>query len=346
METGAVRVLIVDDNEAWRRFVRSALEKLPELQVISEACDGLEAIQKCQELHPDLVVLDIGLPRLNGIEASRQILQLPQKTRILFVSEQRSGDIVEAALHTGANGFVLKSDAAAELLPAVQAVLQGKPFVSSSLAGTDLGASMNHGAATFKHCHEVAFFADDASAIDGYARFIESALNSGKTAVFVATERHRAEVLRKLETDDIDVTRVIGQGSYISLDVADTLSKIVINGVPDRGRCTELVGDLIARAPRGVKGEQPQTVFCGECAPTLLSQGNVEGAIEMERVWDQNARNFGAGIFCGYLWNGLPGGEKNPLFQRICAEHTAVHRCCVGQSRNELHSAEKVLAVA
>jgi CheY-like chemotaxis protein len=326
LQKPAVRVLIVDDNEAWRRFVRSALESQPELQVIDEACDGLEAVQKCQELHPDLVVLDIGLPVLNGIEAARQIFQLRPETRILFVSEQRSADIVEAALQTGARGFVLKSDAAAELLPAVEAVLEGKPFVSSSLAGSKFVASVNHEAATFKHCHEVEFFADDASAIEGYARFIESALNSGKTVVFVATERHRAEVLRRLERDGVDVTGAIGKERYISLDVAETLSKIVIDDRPDGVRCAELVHELIARAQRGVQGEHSRVVFFGECAPTLLSQGNVEGAIEMERVWDQITRNHDSDVFCVYLWNSLPGRESNPLFQRICAEHTAVHR--------------------
>lgn len=318
--------MIMDDHEAWRRFVRSALEKQSELQVIGEAYNGLEAIQKCQELRPDLVVLDIGLPILNGIEASRQILQQPQKTKILFVSEQRSADIVGAALRTGAKGCVLKSDAAAELLPAVQAVLQGKPFLSSSLAGANFDAPMNDEAAAFEHSHEVAFFADDASAIAGYARFIENALDDGNIAVLVATEAHRAEVLRRLETDGIDLNGAIGQGRYISLDVGDTLSKMVINDMPDRGRCAELVGDLIARAPRGADGEHPQVVFCGESAPTLLSRGNVEGALEVERVWDQIARNHRTRILCAYLWNGLPGNESNPLFQRICAEHTAVHK--------------------
>jgi len=105
------------------------------LQIICEVSDGLEAVQKAEELQPDLVLLDIGLPNLNGIEAARRIRELSPKSRILFVSEDRSWDIAGEALRTGANGYVVKSDAASELLPAVEAVLQGKQFVSSGLIG-------------------------------------------------------------------------------------------------------------------------------------------------------------------------------------------------------------------
>ena len=105
--------------------------------------DGLEAAQKVQELQPDLILLDIGLPKLNGIEAARQIRKLSPASKILFVSENRSRDIAEEALSTGAGGYVVKSDAATELLPAVEAILRGKRFVSTSLAGRNLTDATN-----------------------------------------------------------------------------------------------------------------------------------------------------------------------------------------------------------
>ena len=117
-----------------------ALLKQPKLQVIGEVSDGLEAVQKAEELQPDLILLDIGLPTLNGIEAARQIRKVSPGSKILFVSENRSVDIAEEALSTGAGGYVVKSDAAGELLPAVKAVLEGKRFVSASLAGHFLAA--------------------------------------------------------------------------------------------------------------------------------------------------------------------------------------------------------------
>ena len=129
-----VRILVVDDFEPFRRFVRSMLQENPELQVIGEVSDGLAAVEKAQELQPDLILLDIGLPGLNGIEAARRIREISPTSKILFVSENRSLDIVEEALSTGAGGYVVKSGGASELLAAVKAVLEGKRFVSAMAA--------------------------------------------------------------------------------------------------------------------------------------------------------------------------------------------------------------------
>lgn len=134
------RILVVDDYEPWHRFVSATLGSEPELQIIAQASDGLEAVQQAQDLRPDIVLLDIGLPSLNGIEAARRICDVcPAK--IVFVSENRSPDIAEEALNTGASGYVVKSDAAGELVAAVKAVLEGKRFISASLAGHFLVAS-------------------------------------------------------------------------------------------------------------------------------------------------------------------------------------------------------------
>ena len=138
LAASSVRVLVVDDYKPWRRFVSTTLQKQPELQIVGQVTDGFEAVQKAQQLQPDLILLDIGLPTLNGIEAARRIREVSPKSKILFVSENRSWDIVEEALRTGAGGYVVKSDATDELLPAVEAVLKGKRFVSASLAGNDL----------------------------------------------------------------------------------------------------------------------------------------------------------------------------------------------------------------
>ena len=128
-----VRVLVVDDFEAWRRFVCSTLRRNPELQVVGEASDGLEAVHKAKELQPDLIVLDLGLPTLNGIEAARQIRKLTPESKILFVTQESSADVVQIAMSSGARGYVLKARAVIDLLPAVEAVLEGRQFVSSGL---------------------------------------------------------------------------------------------------------------------------------------------------------------------------------------------------------------------
>jgi len=133
--TSPVRVLVVEDHEPFRRFICSTLEKRPKLQIVCEVSDGLDAVRKAEELHPDLILLDVGLPSLNGIEAARQIRKLSHKSKILFVSQESSADVVQEALRLGALGYVAKTHAGSELLPAVQAACQGRRFVSAGLVG-------------------------------------------------------------------------------------------------------------------------------------------------------------------------------------------------------------------
>jgi DNA-binding NarL/FixJ family response regulator len=129
---------MVDDYAPFRHFVRSTFQKRPELQIIGEVSDGLAAVRNSQELQPDLVLLDIGLPDLNGIEVACQIREVAPWCKILFVSENRSREIVTVALRSGGNGYVVKSSAASDLLPAVESVLQGKQFVSAGLRTTEI----------------------------------------------------------------------------------------------------------------------------------------------------------------------------------------------------------------
>jgi DNA-binding NarL/FixJ family response regulator len=127
----AVRILVVDDLESWRRFLGVFLKEDPACQIICEASDGLEAIEKSRELQPDLILLDISLPKLNGIEVARQICKIAPSSRILFFSENRCPEVVREALRVGGRGYVVKSDAAQDLLPAMKMVMQDQRFVSS-----------------------------------------------------------------------------------------------------------------------------------------------------------------------------------------------------------------------
>ena len=141
MGTASMRILVVDDYEPWHRFISNTLKKQPELEVIRYVCDGLAAVEEAQQLQPDLILLDIGLPTLNGIEVARRMREISPNSKILFVSENRSLDIAEEALRTGASGYVIKSEAASDLLLAIKAVFEGKRFVSSSLAAHFLVAA-------------------------------------------------------------------------------------------------------------------------------------------------------------------------------------------------------------
>ena len=126
--------MVVDDYEPWRHHVCSVLKTQKEIQVIAQVGDGLEAAQTVQHLRPNLILLDIGLPSLNGIDAARRILELSPQCKVLFISQETSIDIVLGALATGAAGYIVKADARGELLTALNAVLRGEMYVSTSVA--------------------------------------------------------------------------------------------------------------------------------------------------------------------------------------------------------------------
>ena len=130
----SMRVLVVEDFAPFGQFIRSTLADRPGVQVIGEVADGLEAVQKAELLEPDLVLLDVGLPTLNGIEAGRQIRTLAPKSKIIFVTQETSCDLVHQAFHLGAWGYVLKARAAFDLLAAVDAVREGRHFLSVGLS--------------------------------------------------------------------------------------------------------------------------------------------------------------------------------------------------------------------
>jgi DNA-binding NarL/FixJ family response regulator len=127
------RILIAEDFPPFSQYIVSTLAKCENLQVVCDVSDGLEAVRKAEELKPDLIILDVGLPSFNGIEAARQIRKLVPHTKIIVLTQESSVDVVQEALRSGAQGYVLKARAAADLVPAIEAALEGRQFISDGL---------------------------------------------------------------------------------------------------------------------------------------------------------------------------------------------------------------------
>ena len=324
MATSSIRVLVVDDSEPFRRVVCSTLRNKLELRTIVEGSDGVEAIELAQALQPDLILLDIGLPKLNGLEAARRIRELAPQSKILFVSQESSVDIVQAAFNLGASGYVVKVDAGSELLTAVDTVLRGERYVGRRFTGHGFtgvsdaeateGLRNNSVFVPFQQSmevarrHEAGFYADDQYFLDDLTQFIGPALKAGNAAIVVATESHRDSLIPRLQAYGSDIGAAIDQGRYISLDAAEAVSTFMLDGMPDPVRFFQLFGNLIVTAAKAAKGEQTRVTVFGEGVHLLWAQGNAEAAIrskESRISWPRNT----TWIFCaGILWAAFRAG--------------------------------------
>jgi DNA-binding NarL/FixJ family response regulator len=296
-----LRILVVEDHPPFRRLICTALQRA-EFQTI-EAADGLEGVQKAEALQPDVILLDINLPKLHGFEVAKQIPRLAPHAKLLFMSQESSTEIVRKALSLGARGYVHKLSAATDLLPAINAVLDGQRFVSSSVAFTEPTD------APAPRRHEILFCSDDAAVVDGSARFIAAALNAADAAFALVTESHRTRLLQELRTQGVDIDGAIERGSYLSFD-ADV--------APDPVRFLEAINGAREAAAKAGKAH-PRVAFCGERAGRLWAAGRTAEAVLLEQLCSELAPDVD--ILCVYP---VPYTEGDQELTRICAEHTAV----------------------
>jgi CheY-like chemotaxis protein len=311
------RILIVDDFEDFRRFIYSTLQQRPGFRVIGEAADGLEALEKARELQPDLILLDIGLPHLNGMEVARRVRKAAPATKILFLSVESDPDLAQEALRLGA-GYVHKPRAQIDLLSAIEAVLSGGQFVSP-------GLEISGGTDDDPQRHEVQIYSADLVFLESFGHFLGTALKSDNPAIVLATKLHRKSLVEKLKQEGLDIDSAIRQGTYISLDAAGMLSTIMVDGVPDRVRFSQGLQGLIASAGKAAKKAHSRAAICGECVGLLCAEGNTNAAIELEKAGNDLIQMHNVDILCGYPLSGFHRGDDDPAFATICGLHTAAY---------------------
>jgi CheY-like chemotaxis protein len=319
-----VRILVVDDFKTWRRLLESMLRTRPELEIISEASDGVEAVHKAEELQPDLILMDIGMPKRNGLEAARQIHRLCPQSKIIFFSQQMSADVVHEAFVSGASGYVVKVDAGTELLLAVDVVLRGERFVGRRFSGFAVPETRLPPTDSPVR-HEVGFYSDDQFLLDHLTQFIGTALQAGRSAIVVATESHRESLFPRLQAFGVDVAMAIEEGRFIASDAATTVSSLIINGLPDRGRFFARWGSFIEAAAKATKRAHSRIAVFGECVQLLREQDNIEAALQIEKLCHELQTMHNIDILCGYSINRVAGVISRDILDRICREHSAVH---------------------
>jgi DNA-binding NarL/FixJ family response regulator len=194
---GTVRLLLADDHEVVRRGLRTLLEMQPGWQVVAEAVTGREAVEQVRALKPHVAIVDMSMPELNGLEATRKILKLAPRTQVLILTQHESEQMVQAFLAAGAHGYLMKSDAARDLVAAVDSVRQGRPFFTSKVAQmvlegylASLAVNSPRNVLTPSECQIVQLLAEGNS-----NKQVASTLKIAVKTV----ETHRAHIMRKLK---------------------------------------------------------------------------------------------------------------------------------------------------
>jgi DNA-binding NarL/FixJ family response regulator len=198
----AVSVLIADDHEVVRRGMRALIHEQPGWQVVAEAIDGRDAVAKAEEFKPDVAILDITMPSLNGLEATRQIAKLSPRTRVLILSIHESDLLTHKLLDAGVRGYILKADAGRDLITAVKALLVNKTFFTPKVA-----QKVRDG-----HLHSAPKASQEFSPVTERQREVLQLLAKGKSTkevantlgiTFKTAETHRTNLMRRLNCHSV-----------------------------------------------------------------------------------------------------------------------------------------------
>ena len=314
--TSLQRVLVVEDHEPFRRVICELLQQRGDLLIVGEAADGLDAIRQAEALRPDVVVLDIGLPMLSGLEVAVRIRATVPDAKLMFVTNESSLEVVEQAFRRGADGYVYKPRVQRDLLPVLEAITRGGRFVSGGLERIARGDSLA------SHRHDVVFCSSDAVLIGAFSRFMAGALREGNAVIAVVTAAHERSLQSRLEASDVDVALAIRQQRYLPVNVSELLAKATVNGCPDPLRYLDAAGDLLTDVARRATDRHARVAACGEGTSILWTHGHVEAAIQIEHLWDEIAMSRQMDILCAYPL--AARDESVPAVRRLCAEHTAV----------------------
>jgi CheY-like chemotaxis protein len=341
----SVEIVIVDDRELFRRMVRSLLETQSDYHICGEAGDGIEAIEKVRQLRPDIVLMDINMPRMDGLEATRIIRREVPKSNVIIVTQNDAMVAREQARSVNAKGFVTKSDLTRDLFPTIEKFRRAKP--EGYETNTDRGRIVRRGGAAVENnsgldqtkstagqgepwCgllnsaaprdHIVQLYQDQQFLNRAVCRFAAAAITNGEGVILVPTVAHWDAFRPRLESEGVDVKAAEKRGQLTVVDADNLLPTFMRDGMPDSPVFLGLAQSVVSQA-RG-DGRYPKVRWWGEMVNILWERGDVAASMQLEDQFDQLAHEQDIAIFCSFLMDNFDGDVHARMLPRLGENHS------------------------
>jgi DNA-binding NarL/FixJ family response regulator len=329
-----VEILIVDDHERFRRTLRSFVESQPEYRVCGEAGDGIDAIEKVRRLRPDIVLMDISMPRMNGLDAAQVIRNESPNCCVILVTQNSANIAREQARRVEAQGFVTKSDVSRDLLPTMGRVAMGKssrldskktehrasPEEADGIAPNQEEPWWGLLGSAAPRDHIVQLYQDQQFLNRAVCRFAAAAIANGEGVILVPTVAHWDTFRPRLESEGIDVKAAEKRGQLTIVDADNLLPTFMRGGMPDSPVFLGLAANVITQAHGD--GRYPKVRWWGEMVNILWERGDCAASMNLEDLFDKLAHEQDIAIFCSFLMDNFNGDVHARMLPRLGENHS------------------------
>jgi DNA-binding NarL/FixJ family response regulator len=348
-----IRILIVDDHEAVRLSVRSLLSECPEWVVCGEAADGIEAVEKATKLRPDVILMDVTMPRMDGVQASKVVRQQVPEAEVILMSQNDPRVVRSQASEIGARDFVAKSDLSRALLSTIEKLvsqrksgmatdknsseraqgLSNNPFTTTdSDLQPEIGGGMKQDLKQQPWCdllagaaprdHIVQLYQDEQFLSRAVCRFAVSAIHHGEGVILVPTSAHWNALRPRLEAEGVDVTAAQASGQLTVVDADELLPGFMRDAMPDAPLFLGLAGETVAKARGGDRFTKVR--WWGEMVNVLWERGDVAGSMGLEDLFHKLAHDQEIAIFCSFLMDNFDGEVHARMLPRLGQNHSHI----------------------
>lgn len=310
-----IRILIVDDHEAVRRGIRALLSARAEWSICGEASDGVEAIQKAKSLRPDVVLMDVTMPRMDGVQATKIIRQDVAEAEVVLISQNDPSIVRGQASEIGARDFVAKCDLSRDLLSTIERVVVG---YGNPRTKNEPWCGLLADAAPRDHI--VQLYQDEQFLSRAVCRFAVSAINHGEGVILVPTSAHWNALRPRLEAEGVDVQAAQASGQLKVVDADQLLPGFMRDAMPDAPLFLGLAGETIAQARGGDRFTKVR--WWGEMVNVLWERGDIAASMGLEDLFHKLAHDQEIAIFCSFLMDNFDGEVHARMLPRLGQNHS------------------------